>query len=512
MSFKVSALDTKSSTDNSGETNSNANPDFEVGFADENKIQTIDLILVKLDDKGAETSTIVRADNVSASEAQSDVYVASFNQNQDNVRLEEANYNVYIYANANAESTFNKVTDKTSVSSADLTADGGIAESGKFFMTSSSVKTATVSELYAHTTPADPLDLGVFEVQRAAARFDLAKDNKNIVFTMVKDDSKTADVDESVTLTITKAALINAGKEFYDFKRVTSDVKDGVPANVSDKWTVLGLETTNNWVVDTEWGTTPSFFNPLDPKNESRYPWTSISSLTSADNWTAGTQAQGAPAPAAEYYPWTYAVENTLQGVEAQQKGVTTGVVFKAQLGGALVAAAGQDPIYVFGNVLYGTWDTMVSTAFAEGSELYMLQAAIKKIAAVTENDGKVTGATVKTQTTVQDIADAGFTRYTYDAADKGHFVTYYYWNRHNDNLDNATMGIMEFAVVRNNVYKLAVTDISKYGHPYNPDPENPNPDPDPENPDDPDESVNYYFTVSVKVLPWIVRINNIEF
>lgn len=91
MSFKVSALDTKSSTDNSGETNSNANPDFEVGFADENKIQTIDLILVKLDDKGAETSTIVRADNVSASEAQSDVYVASFNQNQDNVRLEEAN-------------------------------------------------------------------------------------------------------------------------------------------------------------------------------------------------------------------------------------------------------------------------------------------------------------------------------------------------------------------------------------------------------------------------------------
>lgn len=89
-----------------------------------------------------------------------------------------------------------------------------------------------------------------------------------------------------------------------------------------------------------------------------------------------------------------------------------------------------------------------------------------------------------------------------------GHYYTYYYyWNRHNDNLDNNVMGIMEFAVVRNNVYKLAVTKIGRFGHP---DPTDP--DPDPEDPDDPDESENYYFNVTVKVLPWTVRINNIEF
>ena len=73
-------------------------------------------------------------------------------------------------------------------------------------------------------------------------------------------------------------------------------------------------------------------------------------------------------------------------------------------------------------------------------------------------------------------------------------------------------MGIMEFATVRNNVHKLSVTNINLFGHPYQDDPENPDPDPDPETPDQPDESVNYYFTVSVKVLPWTVRINNIEF
>ena len=67
-------------------------------------------------------------------------------------------------------------------------------------------------------------------------------------------------------------------------------------------------------------------------------------------------------------------------------------------------------------------------------------------------------------------------------------------------------MGPMEFAVVRNNVYKLAVTNISKFGHPEN------GIDPDPVDPTDPDEVAEYYFTVAVKVLPWTVRVNNIEF
>ena len=68
-------------------------------------------------------------------------------------------------------------------------------------------------------------------------------------------------------------------------------------------------------------------------------------------------------------------------------------------------------------------------------------------------------------------------------------------------------MGPMEFQVVRNNVYKLAVTEISKLGHPRKT--EN---DPDPEDPDNPDEESNVYFKVRVEVLPWVVRVNNIEF
>lgn len=107
-------------------------------------------------------------------------------------------------------------------------------------------------------------------------------------------------------------------------------------------------------------------------------------------------------------------------------------------------------------------------------------------------------------------VTGAGFTIYqsSLDAdSGPGYYCHYYYYNRHNDNQKPGVMGPMEFGVVRNNVYKLAVTKISALGHPRIP--EN---DPDSPKPDDPDESDDIYFTVTCRVLPWVVRVNNIEF
>lgn len=88
-----------------------------------------------------------------------------------------------------------------------------------------------------------------------------------------------------------------------------------------------------------------------------------------------------------------------------------------------------------------------------------------------------------------------------------GYYCFYFYWNRHNDNLQNGVMGPMEFAVVRNNVYKLAVTGIKQLGHPRLP-----GNDPDSPTPGTPDESDDVYLTVTCDVVPWVVRLNNIEF
>ena len=88
-----------------------------------------------------------------------------------------------------------------------------------------------------------------------------------------------------------------------------------------------------------------------------------------------------------------------------------------------------------------------------------------------------------------------------------GYYCYYYYWNRHNDNNRDGVMGPMEFCTVRNNVYKLSVTKVSRLGHPRldENDPETPKPE-------DPDESSDVYITVDSKVIPWVVRVNEIEF
>lgn len=108
-----------------------------------------------------------------------------------------------------------------------------------------------------------------------------------------------------------------------------------------------------------------------------------------------------------------------------------------------------------------------------------------------------------------QAVTAAGITIYqsSIDGDTPGYYCYYYYWNRHNDNGIPGVMGPMEFAVVRNNVYKLSVDKISRLGHPRIP-----GNDPDKPTPGTPDESDEIYLDVKVAIVPWAVRVNSIEF
>jgi hypothetical protein len=70
----------------------------------------------------------------------------------------------------------------------------------------------------------------------------------------------------------------------------------------------------------------------------------------------------------------------------------------------------------------------------------------------------------------------------------------YTYWIRHLDNFKPTTMGVMEFGIVRNNLYRLLVTNVSDLGFQ----------DP-PIFTDAPDEG-EAYLKVVLNVRPWIVR------
>ena len=458
MQFSVKMLSTRSQTDNTGDSNSNANPDTEVGLDKENKISTVDIALVKGDQYYV-------AKNVTPSSANADTYVASFSALE---LTAGATYKVYIYANCSAPSAFNvdEVSDATI---------GAMTADNKFWMTNaySAGNAELPSDLAPYTQPNTPLNLGSHTVERSMARFDYKQ-------------AGAFNMGAGITLTLTDAALINQSKAHYMFRRVTAD------ANTTSAITVGGAEIPTNWVVDTDWSSkTPAGFD-AQLEAPATWTWTSLASLTTDDQYDG------------DYKIWCYAKENTIPGTTAQKHNVSTGVVFKGQLAAGETAsdavktamAAGKR-IYVFNNVLYGAWSN-VKTAAEAGTDP-TLQAAYNQAATGVAADAEPTGAAA---------AAAGFTGYS--AKDGKYYVYYYYWNRHNDNLDPYTMGVMEFAVVRNNVYKLAVNAINRFGHP---DPTNPtDPDPDPVKPDDPDESVNYYFNVTVKVLPWTVRINNIEF
>ena len=464
MQFSVKMLSTRSQTDNEGEGNSNsdATPDTEVGLAKENTISTVDIVLVG--------SNTVKATNVTPVAADGSTYVAKF----DKKTIAAGKYDVYIYANCTSPETF--AIDQTS--DADVSA---MTQDNKFWMTNAYAAAQvdiTAEALKACTTPQNPYNLGAHTVERSMARFDYKQ-------------SGAFNMGAGITLTLTDAALINQSKAHYMFRRVTAGSEPTATNAV-----VGGAEVPTNWVVDTDWSNKVAGNFDAQLSDPSNWHWTSLASLTTNDNYDG------------DYKIWCYAKENTIPGTTAQKHNVSTGVVFKGELAAGETASdavktamAAGERIYVFNNVLYGAWSDVEAAAKAGTDPT--LQAAYNQAATGVAADAEPTGAAA---------AAAGFTGYS--PKNGTYYVYYYYWNRHNDNLDPYNMGVMEFAVVRNNVYKLAVDKISRFGHPTPPDPSNPDPEPDPDpvDPKDPDESENYYFNVTVKVLPWTVRINNIEF
>ena len=469
MTFSIQTMTTRSATDAEGSTNSDANPDYEVGTNEENQISKVDIVLCNND------SYVVANDVVPTGTGST--YIASFNSLS---ITSGTTYDIYIYANCDAPATKN-LDAITSVSVADMTA------ANQFWMTNAYQATqfTTPADMSVFTSPASPLNLGSHYVERSMARFDMMPVSE-------------FEIGNGIYVNLTHAAIINQAKDSYMLRRVSVD---GTATN----WVVGGVETPNNYVVSPAYARTSDGWNGQDliaVKNgeiltslmvneKSTWDWKALSSTT-ADNWDGDTHSSG-------YYIWQYCKEHTIAGRTNQFKGFITGIVFKGLIDSdddtILAAMGAKKTIYVFENIMYGAWEDVEAAAQLANAPATLV-AAVAEVNSASE-DAKGNG---------QAYTLAGFTGYT-PATDGKYYTYYYYWNRHNDNGNPAEMGPMEFAVVRNNVYKLCVDKIAKLGHP-----ENPGLDPDPEYPDEPAESLNYYFNVTAKVLPWVVRVNHIEF
>lgn len=336
------------------------------------------------------------------------------------------------------------------------------------------------SDYRSISTPFPLLGEKELEVERTVARFDykmIREENKYPVSSDKNDIDKTDNPE--VLIQLTDAAFINASKNFYYVKRVGDE---GI-TNIN----YCGEETGENFVIDTDarykmdlenWSSKNEYFysNMEDPDS---WIWDNLSSITEneEDNvWGDDDEITRG------YHIWRYIAENTAPTVISQDRKISTGIVFKGkiipgencsqEMKNALEKA--EEPIYVFDNILYGTW-SMTKKAGETNEQLRVACYAV-------END-KLS------------YEEAGFTVYK---PTNGIYENYYfYWNIHNDNgiddpMDDKFLCPMKYAVVRNNIYKLSIDGIFNFGYPD----------------DYPSDKKDLLprIMVSVKVLPWVVQ------
>lgn len=285
-----------------------------------------------------------------------------------------------------------------------------------------------------------------------------------------------------VSIQLTDYRVLNLRNEFFTFRHTTTGFTPVNPGVTVDNVTYgFGdLPDANSYIMD------PKTFM----KNTS-LPTGLISGVDYRD-WYAHTAFSTAIGNGTTETILGYSQENTMEK-EAQKKGYGTAIVFKAQITGAGTVGAGENLYYDRKNkIFYNTYAALqaVFTTLHPTTPNYM-ELAAHDISAY--KDGK---------------------------------TTYVYYIKHADNTTENNMGIMEYAMVRNNVYKINVTDITAPGRGLVPDPSDPTGSTplDPANPTVPDggdptidpaedietEEIDIALKVQLTVRPWIIRNNNV--
>lgn len=176
-----------------------------------------------------------------------------------------------------------------------------------------------------------------------------------------------------------------------------------------------------------------------------------------------------------------YCFENSVEA-DMQRHGLTTGISFVATVWKDKDCKTPLETLYLYANNNFTSIRQIVN-AYGGNVDQKIKDLADKEDAGTQE-------------ITKAELDAAGIVRYEGNQC-------YYYTNRikHFDNQDNTSMGEMEFAIMRNNIYSLSITKISDIGAPFI------DPTPGTEN-----ETEEAALQIQAEILPWIVRYNDIEF
>lgn len=418
------------------------------------------------------------------------------------VDLENGTYNVIVVANPGTDwwtGRSLKLADvRDYIQTTAWTASG--SDYSDFVMTSAADATLTLNS----NPESNPATAEVY-VERMAARLDYKTTG-----TYTCDDPAYPDA----TVEITGAALVNnltAGS--YLLKRVADDVNgnnlsylgnETADANyvatnyVLDPWTAVKTSANNSFTIGGETKTAEGLYGEWfgnisqDPNYWADYVGTSVSDGT--ETW----QRIG------------YTLENTTAAEEAGKR-YSTGVVFKAKFHPQGVANyTDGETFFEYGTKIYASMENMMKNFY--GSKFDELDGLIKKCetwgdvkqfitSTLLTNDPSGYNKYLEGQAegkddteTVSDFSSLTWSNYMlnecgYSKDENGKVVldqngkvtrialkpygtrtyedaTCYYtwWVRHSNDNDDTKKGIMEYAIVRNNIYKLTVNSVYSLG------------------------------------------------
>src|SRR5574344_45746 len=235
---------------------------------------------------------------------------------------------------------------------------------------------------------------------------------------------------------------------------------------------LIGAETPTsgnetNYVVDPYTRKKTLAATTIDAKDINSFYDNYFSTTATYNNWSEDAVSNCAQDAS---YILGYTMENTM-AQDCQRRKYTTSLCLKTTY-----VPASYYVINGSGNLELSTAVTAGQTFYRFGGQLYGTAAALAK--AVNTAKG-----TTYDETSI--LTYTGMDTYT-DG------VCYYNYNiRHSNNNDDYTSAIMEFAIVRNNIYRITINSFSGLGTPT------------PKTTDDNDEKNS--FGVTVHVLPWSI-------
>lgn len=480
----------------------------EVGTEKENEFEKVSILLFKDGVLLTEHTTLERSQfSHTLDESSKTVYTT-----KEDINVASGTYKVYVVLNP-VEGHFNVTANSTTLSAFKAMQEkatirlGEYCRDNKFMMTNADPIDDTVIKPENVTGNAKKITVNV---ERLAAKISFLQKKESYTFT--------DQTSNKITVAFDAFKVINTRNSAYNLRRVGMN-DDG---NV----TIGGKETGTNFVIENKWNEKKSWDKDVFAECYSR---------RAVDTYVA---FRSLTATASVSQTLAYCLENTMLA-NMQLKGYSTGIIFRAKATVEGVEIGEQGDLYKYEGKFFGNLIDLaksVDTAW-DGTDnpeaLKNLKQDVLKI------NSRQEGVSVTDYLASINTPEKLHNEFSIDYF-VGGYCYYQYWLRHANNNDPNVMGIMEFAIVRNNVYKVTINSVSALGDftsgtkgedPKNPgeednDPKNPNPEmpgtivpnPEPTNPivpivpTDPDESKETYLNVTIDILPWIVRNNDIDF